>query len=652
MGLLGDLFPGIEVPRQRDWDLEKKIEECFVDIGLQPEENAVLKTVQLMELLAVRHCVFIMGTSGTGKSTCWKILGAANGKRGQKTTVKDLDPKAITTTEFYGYINMTTREWKDGIFSLLLREAANAPGTDPKWIILDGDLDANWIESMNSVMDDNKLLTLASNERIVMKPHMRLIFELRDLKYATPATSSRAGVLYITESKQWWNFVQTWVMLREDDSPERKSILLELYKTYIPDTLFALTKEFRHMVPILDFNMVQTLTRVLEGLLTNENVPKGMANEAIILETYFVFACIWSFGSGFSISDGVDMRKNYSTWWKQKWTRIKMPTKGSVFDFFVDKATLKFTPWAQIVPSVSYESTTPMDSVTVPTGETQSVTFFLDLLVELRFPAILVGLAGAGKTALINGKLRGLPEDFTTLTINFNYYTDGAGFRSNLESPLEKKAGRNYGPPGNLRLVYFVDDLNMPQLDPYETQYPISLLRQYMDYQHWYDMTKLQLRVIQNVQFLCSMNPTCGSFVVNPRLQRHFMTFAIGFPGAEALMTIFSTFLKGHLKNFEAALSDEQFAHKLIQAALELHNKVASTFRKTAINFHYEFSIRHLASVFKGLLMSEPTYFQDPSKYASLFIHEAERVYGDRLVSRKDLETYTKIAKVNMFKFN
>ena len=124
------------------------------------------------------------------------------------------------------------------------------------------------------------------------------------------------------------------------------------------------------------------------------------------------------------------------------------------------------------------------------------------------------------------------------------------------------------------------------------------------------------------------------------------MTFAIGFPGAEALMTIFSTFLKGHLKNFEAALSDEQFAHKLIQAALELHNKVASTFRKTAINFHYEFSIRHLASVFKGLLMSEPTYFQDPSKFASLFIHEAERVYGDRLVSRKDLEAYTKIAKV------
>jgi dynein heavy chain len=129
MGLLGDLFPGENVPRQRDWDLEKKIVQCFVEWNYQPEDNAVLSTVQLSELLAVRHCDFIMGTSGTAKSTCWKILAEANAKRGLKTTVKDLDPKAILTTDFYGYINLATREWKDGIFSLLLRECANAPGS-------------------------------------------------------------------------------------------------------------------------------------------------------------------------------------------------------------------------------------------------------------------------------------------------------------------------------------------------------------------------------------------------------------------------------------------------------------------------------------------------------------------------------------------
>jgi dynein heavy chain len=66
-----------------------------------------------------------------------------------------------------------------------------------KWMVLDGDLDANWIESMNSVMDDNRMLTLASNERIPLKSNMRMVFEIRDLDYATPATVSRAGILYV-----------------------------------------------------------------------------------------------------------------------------------------------------------------------------------------------------------------------------------------------------------------------------------------------------------------------------------------------------------------------------------------------------------------------------------------------------------------------
>lgn len=67
---------------------------------------------------------------------------------------------------------------------------------------------------MNSVMDDNKLLTLASNERIVLKAHMKLIFEIRDLRFATPATVSRAGILFIsdTEGSQWRSYVKSWII--------------------------------------------------------------------------------------------------------------------------------------------------------------------------------------------------------------------------------------------------------------------------------------------------------------------------------------------------------------------------------------------------------------------------------------------------------
>jgi dynein heavy chain len=119
-----------------------------------------------------------------------------------------------------------TREWKDGLMSKTMRSLANVPDSNPKWIILDGDLDANWIESMNSVMDDNKLLTLASNERIPLKAHMRLIFEIRNLNYATPATVSRAGILYIsdTDGSQWRSYVRSWIARMKWDENKKKEI--------------------------------------------------------------------------------------------------------------------------------------------------------------------------------------------------------------------------------------------------------------------------------------------------------------------------------------------------------------------------------------------------------------------------------------------
>jgi len=104
-----------------------------------------------------------------------------------------------------------------------MRSLGSIPDTNPKWIILDGDLDANWIESMNSVMDDNKLLTLASNERIPLKAHMRLIFEIRDLRFATPATVSRAGILFISDTagSQWRSLVKSWITRTKFDEQKK-----------------------------------------------------------------------------------------------------------------------------------------------------------------------------------------------------------------------------------------------------------------------------------------------------------------------------------------------------------------------------------------------------------------------------------------------
>lgn len=145
------------------------------------------------ELLEVRHSVFVVGNAGTGKTEVWKTLFRTYQNIKRKPVYNDLNPKAVTNDELFGVINPATREWKDGkhfilfvvisimciyinntrmsffkyyimhrfyflgLFSVIMREQANIPNSYPKWILLDGDIDPMWIESLNTVMDDNKV---------------------------------------------------------------------------------------------------------------------------------------------------------------------------------------------------------------------------------------------------------------------------------------------------------------------------------------------------------------------------------------------------------------------------------------------------------------------------------------------------------------
>lgn len=86
-------------------------------------------------------------------------------------------------------------------------------------------------------------------------------------------------------------------------------------------------------------------------------------------------------------------------------------------------------------------------------------------------------------------------------------------------------------------------------MDQYFTVQPHTLVRQHLDYSHWYDRTKLSLKEIHNTQYVSCMNPTAGSFTINTRLQRHFSVFALSFPGTDALATIYNSILSQHMRN-------------------------------------------------------------------------------------------------------
>jgi len=60
-------------------------------------------------------------------------------------------------------------------------------------------VDPEWAENLNSVLDDNKLLTLPNGERLAVPQNVRMMFEVETLKYATLATVSRCGMVWFSE---------------------------------------------------------------------------------------------------------------------------------------------------------------------------------------------------------------------------------------------------------------------------------------------------------------------------------------------------------------------------------------------------------------------------------------------------------------------
>ncbi|XP_068439704.1 dynein axonemal heavy chain 9 isoform X3 [Clinocottus analis] len=649
MGLIGDLFPALDVPRKRDLDFEKHVKESILDLKLQAEDNFVLKVVQLEELLAVRHSVFVIGNAGTGKSQVMRSLQRTYQNMKRRPVWADLNPKAVTNDELFGIINPATREWRDGLFSSIMRELANVSHSGPKWIVLDGDIDPMWIESLNTVMDDNKVLTLASNERIPLNPTMRLVFEISHLRTATPATVSRAGILYINPADLGWNPpVSSWIDRREVQS--EKANLTILFDKYLPSCLDGLRSRFKKIIPVPEQSTVQMLCYLLECLLTPEHAPPDCAKE--LHELYFVFAAVWAFGGAMFQDQLLDYRVEFSKWWVAEFKTIKFPSQGTVFDYCIDPESKKFEPWAKMVPKFEMDTDSPLQACLVHTTETIRVRYFMDRLLERRRPVMLVGNAGTGKSVLVGDKLGSLDaEKYMIKNVPFNYYTTSEMLQAVLEKPLEKKAGRNYGPPGSRRLIYFIDDMNMPEVDAYGTVQPHTLIRQHMDYNHWYDRNKLLLKEIHSVQYVSCMNPTAGSFTINPRLQRHFSVFALSFPGAEALSTIYTSILAQHLRGegFSAAL--QKSCPTLVQLALDLHQRISSSFLPTAVKFHYIFNLRDLSNIFQGLLFCTAECLKDPPDLLRIYLHESNRVYRDKLVEAQDFQAFDKLQADTVKKF-
>jgi len=142
----------------------------------------------------------LIGPSGVGKTACMNVLTDCMSELGTPFKLAKLNPKAITPSQLYGVKSEISDDWTPGVFSSLWQKSNNRANKYNTWIVCDGPVDAIWIENLNTVLDDNKILTLANGDRIPMTENCKMVFEVENLDNASPATVSRCGQVFISST--------------------------------------------------------------------------------------------------------------------------------------------------------------------------------------------------------------------------------------------------------------------------------------------------------------------------------------------------------------------------------------------------------------------------------------------------------------------
>ena len=278
---------------------------------------------------------------------------------------RTVNPKAITMGQLFGQFDPVSHEWSDGNVATIFRQFASTATPDRKWVIFDGPIDTLWIESMNTVLDDNKKLCLMSGEIIQCSPEMSLIFETQDLSQASPATVSRCGMIYMEpRSIGWRPMFKSWMETQPDELKNEEKLITALFEWFVDPALQLVRKQCKEVLATQDMQLVRSLMYMFEMHLDPDIVGSLEAEGNIkVLKNWihgiFIFSLVWSIGA----SVDTDGRAKFSEFVLDAQTgkseqypppegvsKIENQNPDYVYDYYFElKGPGKWHPWSKLL---------------------------------------------------------------------------------------------------------------------------------------------------------------------------------------------------------------------------------------------------------------------------------------------------------------
>jgi dynein heavy chain len=662
MALLKDLFPSQKIDSKKDKDLSMKIHKVLIEQHLDNTDYCVNKIIQLYDSKQTRHGNMLVGRTNSGKSTVYKVLQKAlnllNAElptKFSKVNTYALNPKSISMTELYGYFDSTEDKSHIGVFSYLMDFLCNQNETsDQKWIVFDGPIDTKWIESMNSLLDDNKILTLLDGNRINLHPLVSLIFETEDLTQASPATVSRCGMVYMDIDRLEWDSLRLrWLLQKEMSGYDEESLdtIEDLFDKWVTPIFNAKARGIlKDVVPCHENHLVSTLLRLLDAFIIKENNVNFETKSTdemfwIKYEKWFTYCVIWSIGAAIH----EDYRKEFDK--LIRGIEDVFPLSQTVYDCYINLEKNEFVKWEDrlTIPASSWkpkEPNTPKHRLLVETVDTIRSRFMIDCDLKNHLPLLVIGVTGTGKTAILNSYLGELSDnEYSYNIINLSAQTTSMKLQQIVESKLNTTSKRKYRPHNGKKGVIFIDDLNMPKKDDFGSQPPLELLRQFLEFGGWYDRANLDIFVeIKDTDIIGSMGPPGGGRnQISNRLASKFHIVNFPIPNSSQIKRIYTSILNYATQGFD---SEEIRIHieKVVDIIIENFGLMCSKleFKPTPAKSHYLFNLRDMSRVVQGISMVKKDSCDTTKTLLKLLVHEHLRVYRDRMINKEDRSLFRK----------